>query len=165
MDTLKAVGGFMLAMAIMAAVVVAAFTLIQGVAYVSVRALPILNVAYLLAFAACILLLPFSIFAATRGFAAVCYFISSYVFGLATWVLGFILLYALWGGFWVFVGIFIGGFGVVPLAMIATGWEGAWHMCGELAIGLVLAYGTRLFGLYLGAKVDTDLEKARALEY
>jgi hypothetical protein len=63
--------------------------------------------------------------------------------------LGLLLTYVIWGGFAVFIGLFLAGVGVVPVAMLATLLKGLWGPFGIL-IGLtILTFGTRIFGLSL----------------
>ena len=96
-----------------------------------------------------VIFLPMTIFRKTRELAGVCMFFSSYVFGLTLWFLGLLLTYVIWGGFAVFIGLFLAGVGVVPVAMLATLFKGLWGPFGIL-IGLtVLTFGTRIFGLSL----------------
>lgn len=93
-----------------------------------------------------VIFLPMAIFRNTREWAGVCMFFSSYVFGLTLWFLGLLLTYIIWGGFAVFIGLFLAGVGVVPVAMLATLFKGLWGPFGIL-IGLtILTFGTRIFG-------------------
>ena len=92
---------------------------------------------------------PMAIFRKTREWAGVCMFFSSYVFGLTLWFLGLLLTYIIWGGFAVFIGLFIAGVGIVPVAMLATLIKGLWGPFGVL-IGLtILTFGCRIAGLSL----------------
>src|SRR5438046_9731864 len=60
--------------------------------------------------------------------------IVSYVFGATLWVWSLLLTYTLWGGFWLFIGLFMAGVGVVPLAMIATFFKGMWAELGTRCV-------------------------------
>ena len=63
-----------------------------------------------------------------------------------------IVTYALWGGFGLFIGLMLGGVGVVPLAMLATLFKGMWSVFGELILMIVVTVGTRMLGLFLATK-------------
>lgn len=105
-------------------------------------------------------LLPLSIFSKTRGFAGSGMVIASFVFGLNLWVWGFILTYVLWGWFALFVGLFMLGIGVVPIAMLATMFKGMWPTFWQLVILTTLTFGVRWFGLFLGEKAEERKYKA-----
>jgi hypothetical protein len=93
--------------------------------------------------------LPLTIFRKTRAFAGSMIFLSSFIFGLITWLLGFILTYALWGVWAVIIGIVFLGGAVVPFALLATMFNGMWEPFFSVLVLLVVTFGTRLFGLYL----------------
>lgn len=74
--------------------------------------------------------------------------IASYVFGATLWIWGLLLTYTLWGGVALFIGLFLMGVGVVPIAMLATMFNGMWSEFGQLVFLLAMTVGARAFGAY-----------------
>lgn len=95
------------------------------------------------------ILLPLSIFRGLRGITGTGIFISSFVFGLITWLLGFILTYLLWGFWGVFIGVLLFGGAVVPFALLATLLKGMWAPFFTVLVLVVLTFGSRLVGMLL----------------
>lgn len=96
-----------------------------------------------------ILLLPLALIPLTRPWAGAGFFVSSYVLGLTAWFMGLLLTWYLWGGFAVFIGLFMMGIGVVPIGMLATLFNGMWAELGLLFLAVVLTFGLRLLGIRL----------------
>ena len=96
-----------------------------------------------------VILLPLSLFRGLRGFTGTAIVISSYIFGLVTWLLGFILTYALWGVWAVVIGILFFGGTVVPFALLATLFKGMWDPFFTVLVLLVLTFGSRIAGIYI----------------
>ena len=61
----------------------------------------------------------------------------------------------------VFVGLFLAGVGVVPVAMLAALFEGSWDLFWDLVVGLVLTFGSRAYGTYLLNKSDELASRAQ----
>ena len=80
--------------------------------------------------------------------------IASLVFGFTLWVWGLLFTYHLWGAIAVFIGLFLMGVGVVPIAMLATLFKGMWSTLGELVLLTVLTFGTRFAGAWTAAKAE-----------
>lgn len=90
----------------------------------------------------------------TRAWAAMGYLVASYLFGAATWMFGLVITYYLWGGFAVFLGLFIIGVGVVPFGVIAAAMHGYWPTVGSLVVGVVMTFGARALSLFLANSAD-----------
>jgi hypothetical protein len=101
-------------------------------------------------------LLPLSFIQRTRGFSSVSLLVASFVFGVSLWVWGLLLTYHLWGAWAVFLGLFMFGVGVVPIAMLATLFKGMWPQLGELVFLTVLVFGVRAYSLYVAQKADRE---------
>jgi hypothetical protein len=101
-----------------------------------------------------VFLLPLSLFRRLRVFTGASLQWSSLLFGLTTWLSGFLLTYALWGGFWVGVGMLFFGIGVVPMAMLATLFKGMWAELIALVIMVVMTFGVRGAGLAISAAAE-----------
>ena len=102
------------------------------------------------------ILLPLSFIRRARGFASTGLMVASFVFGVALWVWGLLLTYHLWGVWAVFLGLFLLGVGVVPIAMLATLFKGMWPQLGELIFLTVLVFGLRAYSLYVAQKADRE---------
>ena len=96
-----------------------------------------------------VVLLPLALFPATRTWACKGFLISFYVFGLTGWLLGLLWTWYLWGGVAVIIGLFIFLVGVVPIAMLATLFNGMWLELGLLALAVILTFGFRTLGMKL----------------
>ena len=60
----------------------------------------------------------------------------------------------IWGTRAVFIGLFIAGIGVVPIAILATALNGEWAITGQIILLLVLTFGSRMLGFYFAERVD-----------
>jgi hypothetical protein len=150
-QALKGVGGLLIGFAGLAAIIALMMVMIAGGAWVTVHVYPWVARVAAFAFAADVLvLLPLAIFRPTRGISAFGLILSSFVFGLANWMFGFLTTLTLWGGFGVVVGLFLGGVGLVPVGMLAALFHGEWGALGELVLGLVLTIGAGVLGGFLG---------------
>lgn len=126
-DTLAGLGGFLIMGAFLVVGLAIAGVFMLGPAWASTKLLPWFSVLTWIAFAlAVFILLLLAIPRATRGFSSVALFIASYVFGATLWMEGLLLTLGLWGLGAVFIGLFLAGVGVVPIAMLATLLKGMW---------------------------------------
>ena len=123
---------------------------IHGGAWLSAKIYPFLTVIFGITFGiALFILTPISIFKRARRIAGNGIVISSFIFGLTLWVWSFLLTYTLWGGVGIFIGLFLFGVGVVPIAMLATLFKGMWAVFGQLMFLTILTFGSRFFGVFL----------------
>jgi TPR repeat protein len=130
---------------------------LMGVLWVSKNILDYLNIAAIIAFAVCILILiPCALFREARKVSAYGFYISSVIFGVSTWILGFLVTFEHWGGTGVFLGVIMGVVGIVPIGMLASALLAHWPQVGDLALGLVLTYGARFTAITLAVKMDRD---------
>lgn len=97
-----------------------------------------------------VILVPLAFIRRTRAWAGVGFYVSAFVFGLTGWSMGLILTWALWGGLAVFVGIFLLGIGVIPIAMLAALCNGMWLDLGVLVLAVILTFGLGSLGSFLG---------------
>ena len=61
------------------------------------------------------------------------------------------------GALAVYIGLFLFGVGVVPIAMLATLFKGMWSTLGELVFLTILTYGARLVGAFVLTKAANDI--------
>lgn len=160
--SIKNAGIVILGLAAFVALLFGAVFLIMGTAFIGEKLLPYLMTASLLTLVLCVVIfLPLSLFRVTRIVALWGFFIASYIFGLGVWMYGFLVTYELWGGIGIFIGLFLGVVGVVPLGIIAAALHGIWYYVGELVFGLVLTYGARAFALFLMKTLEPRTDGGR----
>jgi hypothetical protein len=120
-DTLAGLGGLLIMGAFLVVGLAIGGVFIFGAAWASTKLLPWFSVLTWVAFGIVVfILLPLAIPKATRGFSSVALFVASYVFGATLWMEGLLFPLAIWGVGAVFIGLFLAGVGVVPIAMLAT---------------------------------------------
>ncbi len=154
-DKLKSIGALVGFLLICVAGLVVIGLLIGGVGWVSDRLFPwfakVSSIAVLLLI---FVLLPLSAIRKTRGFAAAVILCLSYLFGDTVWMQGLLTTLHIWGVGAVVLGLCFLGVGVVPIAMLATLFHGLWSQLGALIVLAVLAFGSRIFALWLGEKAE-----------
>ncbi len=154
---LKTIGYFLLGFCILLALTVIANLFIIGGVSLSERILPWCWRLSTLALVVSILfLLPLALIRKTRSIAAIGIYICSYVYGISAWFTGLLLTYSIWGSFAVLVGLFFLGIGVVPIAILATLFNGLWAELGILIALCVLTFGSRLGSIFLLKTLETD---------
>ncbi|MBA7553862.1 hypothetical protein ES705_46466 [subsurface metagenome] len=154
-DFLKSIGGFIIGIVIFLGIIFLAIFFIKGGVWLGAMVLPWLSIIMWLVFILDIIIfLPLGIFKKTRSVSAFGLVISSYVYGLTLWFWALLLTYLIWGIRAVFIGLFIAGIGVIPIAILATALNGEWIITGEIILLLVLTCGSRMLGLYFAEKVD-----------
>jgi len=155
LDFLKSIGGFIMGIGILLGVIFLAMFFIKGGIWLGAMVLPWLSIVMWLVFVLDILIfLPLGIFKKTKGVSAFGFVLSSYVYGLTLWFWALLLTYLIWGTRAVFIGLFIAGIGVVPIAILATALNGQWAITGQIILLLVLTFGSRMLGFYFAERAD-----------
>ena len=149
MDTLKSIGGIVLGIVIFVGLVVGGIFLFGFGVAASVVIAPYVYLVAGILFLVNFVTLLFAVAPAARGVAGIILFISSYVYGLATWIYGLLVTLSLWGVLAIIIGLFLGGVGVVPIGMLAAIFHGKWDVFFTLLILVILTYGTRLIAQLL----------------
>jgi len=145
-------------MAITTIAIVLLFSIVPAVfllrsAFVADKALPYLAWPVDIAFVLCLFLfLPLSLFPATRPISATGFMVSSYVFGLTTWLAGALISYLHFGLLWTILGFCMFAVGVIPLAIIGSAFHADWMAAGLLLGGIVMTYGGRLVGEWTASR-------------
>ncbi len=156
-EKIKEFGTYVLGLAIFICILAIPVLFIWGGVWLSTKILPWLNLFSIIALAIfIIILLPLSIFRKIRSFSGSCMVFASYMFGVNVWFSGLLLTYVLWGGWAVFIGLFLMGIGVVPIAMLATLFKGMRLEFGSLILFTILTFGVRILGVYLIEKAGSD---------
>lgn len=154
-DTLAGLGGLLIMGAFLVVGLAIAGIFIFGAAWASTKLLPWFSVLTWVAFGVVVfILLPLAIPKATRGFSSVALFIASYVFGATLWMEGLLFTLAIWGLGAVFIGLFLAGVGVVPIAMLATLLKGMWGPLVELVLLTIMTFGSRIGAISLAESLD-----------
>ena len=144
MNTLKAIGGFVLGLIGMVAVTMIMLMLVRGGTWLADKAYPWLIVVFAVALVVCLfILLPLAIFRRTRGFSGLGIYIASYAFGLTLWVWCLLTTYTLWGLVAVVVGVLMAGVGIFPIAIIACITKGLWGIALQMFFVALLTWGAR----------------------
>ncbi|MBI4619907.1 MAG: hypothetical protein HY739_07075 [Desulfobacterales bacterium] len=168
-EKIKGAGAAILGIGFFLVIVLLIGLFIHGGAWLSAKVYPWLTIAFSITFGiALFILAPLGIFRRTRGFSGNGMVISSYIFGLTLWVWGFLLTYTLWGGLAVFIGLFLFGVGVVPIAMLATLFKGMWLTLCQLLFLTALTFGSRILGVFLlgrSERIESKYEKMRIEDY
>lgn len=164
METLKSIGGLVLGIVMFIGVVIGAvllFTLGVGAA---TAVAPYVYLVSGILFLANIGTLLFTIFPRFRGTVGWFLFISSYVYGLATWIYGLVVTLSLWGLLAIIIGLFLGGVGVVPIGMLAALFHARWDIFFALFVLIILTYGTRMIGMALAESHEKYIEDDKIIE-
>lgn len=156
MEALKSIGGTLLGIVIFIGIIISAILFFTLGAKVSYTILPIISWITGILLALNLIALLVAISRKARSAVGIFIYISSYIYGLQTWIAGFVVTLALWGWLAVIIGVFMGGVGVVPIGMLAAVFHGRWDIFFILLIDLILTYGSR----GVGAALAESAEKA-----
>lgn len=106
-----------------------------------------------MALALCVLVgLPLALYRPTRRKAGGLFFVSSFVFGLTTWLLGATLTLGVYGVVVLIIGLLLFGVGVVPIGVFAAVVTlDSWSLGLSLIAMGALAFGARIAGAFLVA--------------
>ena len=109
-----------------------------------------------------LLLVPIFLLAAIprviRGWAGLGIMLSSYAVGISLWLWSLVIAYAMAGVFWIIVGLFFAGIGVVAVAGVASALHGEWLIFIQIVVGVVIVYVLRVLGNYLIDKSEPKHE-------
>lgn len=136
------------------------FLLVYGVRIASTIYPFLLRVSSISLVISLFVLLPLGIFKKSRIVSIYGLYIASFIFGASVWVFSFLVTYFYWGLFWVVIGLFIAGIGVIPLGLIASLLHGDWSSFFNIVLGVVMTYGTRALALHWATKLDEEQSKA-----
>ena len=154
-NALKTFSMFMLGIACFAVLALIPVIYILGLAWVSEHVVEYLALPVSVALVLCVFIfIPLALFRKTRFVSIYGFLISSYLFGFTTWVLGFLTTLQYWGTIGVFIGLFLGIVGVVPLGITAAAFHSDWSSVVALIVGLAVTYGARMIGFGLAASLE-----------
>lgn len=153
-DALKSAGGTLLGLAVFGAIITALCLFFAFGTKIAFSIEPCINGLAGVLFLIDIVALVLTISSKMRPFVGLVLFVSSYVFGLSTWIYGLAVTLSLWGVLALIIGLFMGGIGVVPIGMLAALFHGKWGIFFMLLFTLILTYGTRLAGTALAESTN-----------
>lgn len=152
---LAGLGGLLVVGAFLLASLALGTVFIFGAAWASTKLLPWFSVLTWLGLAVVVfLLLPLAIPRTTRGFSSVALLMASYIFGATLWMEGLLLTLSTWGVVAVFIGLFMAGVGVVPIAMLATLLKGMWGPLIELVLLVIMTFASRAGAMSLAQSLE-----------
>lgn len=154
-EGLKVVGGCLLYIIVSFGFLFIFWMIVMGGIRTADKIMPILNYLALISFfISLVILCPLAFFKKTRGIAGIGMFIASYAFGIDLWMYSVLVVYSTWGLLALIISLLFLGVGAVPIAILATLFNGMWSIFGELLVMAILTYGTRLLGFYLVEKYE-----------
>ncbi len=152
---LKNVGGFVIGAGFLLLLLLISVWIIQGAVWVGEHVLQwLINLTWIAFGINLFILLPLSLFRKTGVFGGIGMFISSYIFGLTLWFTGLLITYFTWGFLGVFIGLMLGGVGVIPVAMLASLLDGELFVLFILILLSVLAFGLKMLGIYMAGRAE-----------
>jgi hypothetical protein len=149
MEVLKNIGGALIGIAAFVGIIVAIILFFTVGAQVGAAILPFVSWLTGILVAINVIALLIAISRKARGVSGIIIYISSYIYGLQTWITGLLVTLSLWGWIAVIVGLFLGGVGVVPIGMLAAIFNGEWGIFFVLLLSVILTYGARIIGMAL----------------
>lgn len=157
---LTGLGGIALIFSISVLGMLVVMLFINGAVWVGRVAYPVTVFLSQIALAFLVLVfLPLSFIRKTYDFSATGILIVSYVLGLSIWVVALLETYRLWGVWGVAIGLIFMGVGVVPMAVVALIFHGAWSACGQLLLAIAIMWAVRMFSYYVAGKEARKQER------
>jgi hypothetical protein len=154
-ENIKNVGAFVLGIGFFLLLILVTVWMIQGAVWVGEHVFQwLINLTWLAFGINLFVLPPLSFFRKTGVFGGIGMFISSYVFGLTLWFAGLLITYFAWGFLGVFIGLALGGVGVIPVAMLAMLLEGELFVLFMLILLSALTFGLKMLGIYMAGRAE-----------
>ncbi|MCA9350352.1 hypothetical protein KC874_01525 [Candidatus Saccharibacteria bacterium] len=158
MQAIKSIGSTLLGIAIFIGIIIATVLLFTLGAKLAFTIQPFINWLAGILFLTNVFALVAAIAPRARGISGLIIYVSSYVYGLGTWIFGLAVTLALWGWLAVIIGLLLGGVGVVPIGMLAAMFNGEWGVFWTLFLSLILTYGSRIIGTMLISNAENQTE-------
>jgi hypothetical protein len=140
--------------------------LLYGWAWISIRILPVFS--WIIAI--WVILMPIvvgalSCWGKTRELAATISLISSFCFGVFVWMWALLITLSSWGIWAVLLGLMMFGFGVVPMALLASLLQKDWSIFVQLVCLAALSVGTQIYSVWLRQKIDLATPELQRSEF
>ena len=165
-EKLKNFGYYVLGIAGLLLLLLVSVAIIKGAVWIGEHVLQwLINFSWIIFAINLLILLPLGLFRRTGIVGGMGMYISSYVFGLTLWFLGLLLTYFTWGFFGIFIGLVLGGVGVVPVAMLAMLLNGEFFTLVVLIVLTILTFGVRALGIYLTSRAEEKRNTISEVKY
>lgn len=152
---LKNIGGFVLGAGFLLLLLLISIWMVQGAVWVGEHIMQwLINITWIAFGINLFILLPLSFFRRTGIFGGIGMFISSHIFGLTLWFMGLLITYFSWGFVGIFIGLVLGGVGVIPVAMLAVLLEGEFFVLFVLLLLSALTFGLKILGVYMAGRAE-----------
>ena len=161
----KNAAGVVAGLAVILGIIAISAALLVGVAAFSFWVLKWTYPAFFITLAVTVLVItPLALIPPTRMVSALGFMFASFAFGAIVWLWGMAYTYSVWGFIGVFIGLALGGVGLVPVAMLAALFHGDWGNLALFVITTVLAIGTRALAYWLEQKAIERTARLRRSE-
>jgi len=156
-ETLKSVGYIILGISFLIGLILLTLFILRGVLWIGEKALPFLiNFTNIFAAISVFIFIPMTFLKKTRMWGGFALQLSSFLFGLTLWIYSALVVYMLWGFFGLFIGLFLAGVGVLPVAALASLFNGEWLIIVNLVYMIILTFGARFLGFYILNKAEDN---------
>ena len=156
-DKIKGLGSGVIGIAILFGLIFLAVIFTKGITWFGGFISPLMPpIFFTTVLVSIFVLIPMGLLKRTRGYAAIGFLISSYIYGVILWFSSLLITYDYWGGVGVAIGLFLMGIGIVPISLLATLFHADWDGLGTTVLLIILVYGVRLLAVWLGNKVDAE---------
>lgn len=165
-EAAKSIGGTILGIAVIVGLIFLGTILIKGGISLADKIFPFLvKATNFLTIILILILVPMSFFRKSRMYSGLGMYFSSYLFGFSMWIYSALIAYILWGLIALFIGLFLMGIGVLPIALLASLFHGEWTIFGNLVYMAILTYGSRMAGMKIAEKAERDSYQENSSEF
>lgn len=153
-EILEGAGGCLASIGFLLIVGVLITLFFKGAAWLASVLLPISGWITLIALAIVPICLLLAIPRSTRAWGGLGLVLSSYAVGFCLWLWCLVVAFQLAGVFWLIVGLFLAGVGVVLVAAVASLLHAEWFVLIQIVVGVVIVYILRIAGHWLVEKAE-----------
>jgi hypothetical protein len=155
-DLGQKLGGILIGIAGFCVVGIVVSIFFYGFLWIASKLLPIVEVLGTIGTLLLVPLLIVSIFRRARNFCGNGIILVTYIWGAALWMWATLVLYELWGGFGLVVGLLLFGFGSVPMACVAMLFHGEFAGLGMTILAVVILFAVRALGVWIIGKASVE---------
>ena len=157
-NTAKVIGSLMLWVigVAIAGLLIALF--LGGVVVISKLLEPYLFRGFLLTLVLGVALVLFALIRQTRPLALLGYMFAEKIMSLILFLHAILITWSFWGAFAVFLGLFLAGVGIVPVAIACMVWNREWAGFWDLIILIICIVGFRGMLLWIAHRLDVDAQ-------
>lgn len=157
LGSIKSIGRFIIGISVIFGLLVLLTVLFKGGITLAEKILPLLlKVSNIITFFIVFILLPIACFKKTRKYSAIILYFLSNFYGFSLWIYSALVVYVFWGLIALFIGLFLMGIGVLPIAIIVAIFNGQWLILLSLIYLMALTYGSRVIGIKILERVEEE---------